>query len=1097
MRIKVTLNGGKENVDKALIDSGAAGNFINRSTVHKYKIPAKRLQKPIQLSNADGTKNIDGTVKTYVESNLGIGTEKETLLVTSLGKEDVILGMPWLKKHNPRIDWEKGELRSRTFKTTLETEEDQENYHSLNPISLSLGTLLMENVSEEETEDEMAINHLYELKQQEITSKGTSEVPQKYQKFAKVFDKKAADRLPEHKQWDHEIHLIPGAVPKDCKVYPLSQTHMKEADKFINENLEKGFIRPSKSQFASPLFFVDKKDGTYRPCQDYRALNDMTIKNRYPIPRIDTLLEKLQGSEWFTKLDFRAGFNNIRIKEGHEHFGAFKTHRGLFEPLVMFFGMCNSPATFQKMVNELFKDLIDEGWLEVYIDDMLIHSRTLVDQERRTERVLQRLMDNDFYLKLEKCRFNVQEVDFLGMVIKPGQIMMDKTKVDGIASWPTPRTVKDVRSFLGFCNYYRKFIHGYSGIARPLNDLTKKETKWNWGIEQEEAFTTLKRLFVNGPVLSIPDPDKPFQLAVDASKYATGGVLSQPDHNGEWKPCGYISTSNSAAERNYQIYDRELMAIVRGLEAWRHLILGANFPVRVLTDHKNLLYFRSPNRLNPRQARWGLLLSEFNLELEHSPGRNLVGPDSLSRRPDHVPDEDPNEEESILLPEHMFLSASSSPADKELTSYTIAHDDTTQTGLGLEEELKTALQTQTRDDVILDALKALEQGGPLPMKSALGDWEVEDDLIRYKGRFYVPKDESLRRKIVQLHHDSLIAGHGGEQKTLELLKRTYWWPGCATYVSKYVQGCATCQQNKVNTHPTKTPLQPLKAAQNAIPFSQITVDFVTDLPKTAEGYDALMVVVDHGLTKGIILIPCHKTTTAEQTAALFLKHVFAHFGIPDVIISDRGTQFNSKFFAEFCKKLGIDQRMSTAFHPQTDGQTERVNQEVERYLRIFCSNEPENWVDYLPVVQFTHNNRIHSARKLSPFQMIMGYHPRWLPTLAPKSNVPELEERLTELLKIRQEATAAHELARQRMLERVKSKFKPFKIGTKVWLEAKNLRLQTPHRKLTHKREGPFEIEKVLGPLVYRLKLPKKMANTPSLPREPAHAVSGDPNTWT
>ena len=198
-------------------------------------------------------------------------------------------------------------------------------------------------------------------------------------------------------------------------------------------------------------------------------------------------------------------------------------------------------------------------------------------------------MENDFYLKLEKCRFNVQEVDFLGMIIKPGKIMMDPAKVKGIANWPTPNSVKDIRSFLGFCNYYQKFIHGCSGIARPLNNLTKKETKWDWGKEQEEAFTTLKHLFVNGPVLAIPDPSKPFQLAVDASTYATRGVLSQPDDNREWKPCRYISTSNSTAERNYQIYDRELMAIVRGLEAWKHLILGANFPICVLTDHKNLL----------------------------------------------------------------------------------------------------------------------------------------------------------------------------------------------------------------------------------------------------------------------------------------------------------------------------------------------------------------------------------------------------------------------------------------------------------------------------------------------------------------------------
>jgi hypothetical protein len=358
-------------------------------------------------------------------------------------------------------------------------------------------------------------------------------------------------------------------------------------------------------------------------------------------------------------MDIRWGYNNVRIKATDQWKAAFTTSRGLFEPTVMFFGMCNSPATFQSMMNELFGDMIQEGWIIIYMDDILIFSNDFDTHQQRTHKVLQRLRDNLLHLKPEKCTFNVDEIKYLGMIIKPGSIAMDPAKLKGISEWKTPTKVKEVRSFLGFANFYRQFIANYSTIARPLIDLTKKDEDFVWNQEHEEAFNKLKRIFTSSPILQIPDKDRPFSIATDASLYATGAVLLQQDANGNWLPCSFLSQSFNPAERNYQIYDRELLAIVWALKAWRHYLLGSPFPILVQTDHKNLQYFRDIHDLNRRQARWQSFLSQFELRISHVPGKDLIIPDLLSRRSDHLPDDYVEKDNTAiqLLPDSLFVNS--------------------------------------------------------------------------------------------------------------------------------------------------------------------------------------------------------------------------------------------------------------------------------------------------------------------------------------------------------------------------------------------------------------------------------------------------------
>ena len=349
---------------------------------------------------------------------------------------------------------------------------------------------------------------------------------------------------------------------KRTGIYRLTPKEDAALKEYIMEHLRKRYIRPSKSSMASPFFFVDKKDGKLRLVQDYRKLNKITVKNAALLPLIPDLIDKLRGARYFTKLDVRWGYNNIRIKEGDEYKAAFKTSLGLYEPLVMTFGPCNAPATFQTFMNNIFEDLIDTGQVVIYLDDILVFTHTTTQLDKLTHQVLERLERYDLFLKPEKCFFDHTSIEYLGVIITEGQVKMDPAKIDGITNWPTPKTLKNVQAFLGFCNFYCRFIKDFSAVAHPLSELTRKDTPFFWGDAQERAFRTLITAFTTAPVLALPDHDKPFQLITDASAFATGTILEQPDALNRWHPIAYYSKSLQPAECNYEIHDLELLAII-------------------------------------------------------------------------------------------------------------------------------------------------------------------------------------------------------------------------------------------------------------------------------------------------------------------------------------------------------------------------------------------------------------------------------------------------------------------------------------------------------------------------------------------------------
>ena len=423
-------------------------------------------------------------------------------------------------------------------------------------------------------------------------------VPKRFHKWLKVFGNVESERMPVRKAWDYAIDLNDNFKASKVRVYPLSRNEKEEVQKFVNEHLRKGYIRPSKSPQTSPVFFVGKKDGEKCMVMDYTRLNKQTIKNNYPLLLITDLVDSMGNKRVFTKIDLQWGYNNVQIKEGDEWKVVFTTHVGPYEPVVMFFRMTNSPATFQGMMNEILRDMINERKVVVFVDNVLIGTEVEKGHNEIVEEVLRRLEENDLYVKPEKCTWKVQKVNFLGVVMGQGKIEMEEDKVAGVLNWLVPKTVRDVGKFLGLANYYRRFIKDFAKLARPLNNLTRKDERWRWGEEQQKAFEQLKTVFTSQPRLVAPELDKEFRVEADASNFATGGVLSIKCKDSKWRPVAYISKSLNETERNYEIHNKEMLAVIQCLEAWRHFLEGTRSKFKVWTDHKNLEYFMSNQKLN-------------------------------------------------------------------------------------------------------------------------------------------------------------------------------------------------------------------------------------------------------------------------------------------------------------------------------------------------------------------------------------------------------------------------------------------------------------------------------------------------------------------
>ena len=557
-------------------------------------------------------------------------------------------------------------------------------------------------------------------------------------------------------------------------------------------------------------------------------------------------------------------------------------------------------------------------------------------------------------------------------------------------------------------------------------------------------------------------------VETDASDYVAAGILSQYDQDKILRPVAYFSKKHSPAECKYEIYDKELLAIIRAFEEWRPELEGAAHQISVISDHKNLEYFMSTKQLNRRQARWAEYLSRFNFVIKYRPGNKGGKPDALTRRSEDLPDANDvrrlHQSQIILKKEnveHLDLSAilmtQKNPANNSLENL--------------------FFESYQNDGFPYKILNLIKNKTRHSKEISLAECEDLEGKLVYRGKFYVPNYDPLKLKILELCHDNPSAGHPGREKTFELVSREYYWPSMRKYVAQYVRNCHTCQRSKQNNHAKFGVLRPLPIAQQ--PWQEVSMDFVTGLPES-EGFNAVMVVVDR-LTKLRHLIPCTTTTSSEDVAKLYLRNVWKLHGLPKYITSDRGTQFTAKFWKELCKHLGINARMSTAFHPETDGQTERLNAVMEQYLRCYISYQQDDWAHWLPMAEFAANNQVSATTKATPFFSNYGFHPNFTISIKPCAknttglNAKDFAIKMKDLHDyLRANIRTAQDLQEQT----INSSRRPaprYEVGNQVFLSAKNIRTTRNSRKLDWKKLGPFPIKKVISPHAYELKLPNKM----------------------
>ncbi|KAI3808107.1 hypothetical protein L1987_24050 [Smallanthus sonchifolius] len=830
-----------------LFDTGADKSFVSLNFEPLLAKTRSQLEKTFTVEVANGDSlTIDSIIYDY-SLELNDHSFPINLVPMPLGSFDIIIGMDWLSNHHAEVI-----CFEKCIQIPLPSGETLRVFGE-KPCK---GLKLMSCTTAQKYLRKKYIAFLAHIVQKDVKEKSIQDIPI-IRDFPEVFPKDLSG-LPPVRQVEFRIDLIPGANPVARAPYLLAPSEMQELASQLQELSNKGFIRPSHSPWGAPVLFVKKKDGSFCMCIDYRELNKLTIKNRYPLPRIDDLFDQLQGSTCFSKIDLRSGYHQLRVQEDDIPKTAFRTRYGHYEFMVMPFGLTNAPVVFMDLLNRVCKPYLDK-FMIVFIDDILIYSKTKADHEEHLRLVLDLLKKEQLYAKFTKCEFWLNEVQFLGHIVNDKGIHVDPAKIETIKNWNAPKTPTEVHSFLGLAGYYRCFISNFSKIVVPLTALTHKDKTYEWGPEQEEAFQTLIQKLCNAPILTLPDGNDDLVVYCDASNQGLGCVLMQ-----RGKVIAYASRQLKVHEKNYTTHDLELGAVVFALKIWRHYLYGTKCVV--FTDHKSLQHIFNQKELNMRQRRWVELLNDYDCEIHYHPGKANVVADALSRK------------------DHVMLHCA---------------------------RIQTDIQTR-----ILEAQHVSVIEGNMYEEMSCGvELLLEskpNGLLYYLNRIWVPDRVDLRTFLMNEAHKTRYSIHPGADKMYQDLRQQYWWPGMKKDIALYVAKCLTCSKVKAEHQRPSGLLE-----QPEIPvwkWENLAMDFITKLPRTSSGYDSIWVIINR-LTKSTHFLPIREDYRVEKLARIYIDEIVSRHGVPLNIISDRNARFTSRFWQSLQTALGTRLDLSTAYHP--------------------------------------------------------------------------------------------------------------------------------------------------------------------------------------
>lgn len=852
------------------------------------------------------------------------------------------------------------------------------------------------------------------------------------------------DDLGRIRNTQHKIILQDNVKPISRSPYRTSPMEKEAIKKEVDRLLASNRIQPSNSSWSAPVIMVKKKDGSLRMCVDYRKLNSVTVRDVYPLPNIDDILESLNGSIFFSGLDELSGYWQVEMDVNSKDKTAFITPAGLFEWNVMPFGLTNAPATFQRAM-----DLILAGlkWniCHVYLDDIIIFSSTFEDHLERLKMVFTALERSGVKLSLSKCHFCNTELSVLGHVVSKYGISMDPNKVRAITQYPTPTDVTSLRRFLGLTNYYRRYIKDYSLIAAPLLELLKQNTPFSWSIYAQRSFERLKNCLATAPILGYPNFRLPFQLTCDASDIGISAILSQNIDNRE-VVISYASRTLNNAERNYSTTERECLAVIWGVEHYRHYLMGSKFTI--FTDHIALQWLKNTKTSSKRLLRWSLKLAEYNYEVVYRAGKSIPHVDALSR------------------------------------SHTVNFNDTASENSFLNKIKEAQKRDRSLDNLRMKAIpekdvKLHDNGSAIVL--------VDDILYRYwkpsnkKRRqtiytqLIIPK--AYRYDVLWNYHDSKLAGHLGIDKTIDRVRSHCYWPGMIKDIEFWISHCETCARSKGKPSGNIGPLQSIPTPKE--PWEMVGVDVIGPFKPSSSQNRYIVIFTDY-LSRWAEAFAV-KNHDASTISKLFVENIICRFGTPDKLLSDCGAEFLSEMVAGVCDILSVNKLNTSPYHPQTNGLTEKTNRTLVDILRTCVDENQKNWDSLLPYVLYAYRSAVHTTTKETPFYLTYGRDAK-TPTdilfgLLPKSKenvntlpVDDYRRVLVERLE------TAHSLAKNNIeLQQLRSNrlnqdrsIVEYNVGDRVYVYIPQVK-KSNTKKLTLRWHGPYKITSKIGPVTYHV----------------------------
>jgi hypothetical protein len=757
----------------------------------------------------------------------------------------------------------------------------------------------------------------------------------------------------------HKIE-VQNVEPIRQKTRSIPFAYQAEFKAMIDDMLTAGIIKESNSPWSSPVRLVKKKDGTLRVTVDYRKLNNVTIKDAYPIPRIDNMLSKLSQARIFTTLDLASGYYQVKMDPESRKYTAFSCDYGFFEYNTMPMGLTNACATFQRLMNKVLEGYIGI-FCFVYLDDIIIFSINEEIHFSDVKNIVLRLKENNLKIKTSKCKIAQNRIEYLTHEICDGVISPGKKKTEALFNFKQPKNVKQVQSFLGLGSYYRKFIPNFSTIASPLIKSTEKGKEFRWTEDCQTAFDELRTIVCSERVLILPDFDNEFRLEADASNVGVGAVISQQVKS-SWKPIAYFSKHLSKVERNYSTSEKELLAIVLSMEYFKQFLYGRHF--EVFTDHEPLKYLLITDDLAPRLSRWMARLRMFDFRVTYRSGKKNGNADALSRIPqEKESDENSSDEENVII--NAIHIVDTSIMTDQLNDADIKWMYDLKKNAETEDLYKIRVEKfdNTERKILYKQWERIKISG----KNLFREWYDEDDNIRLQ--MIVPKKHQER--LLAQAHSHVLSGHLGFDKTLERLQTRCYWPKLRDSVKKFIENCVECQTTKPPQKYNVTELKPIFASK---PFELITTDILGPLAVTANKNKYILVVCDH-FTKWVEIFALETQTAREVAENLML--VICRHGVPDSILSDQGKNFQSNLLNELWELLDVHKLRTTPYHPECDGLSERFNRTLKSMITTFVTDDQQGtWDQYLPMLAFAYNTAVHCSTNTTPFEMIYGRQPK-------------------------------------------------------------------------------------------------------------------------